>query len=49
MNEREKHVAKLQEAREQLKTATGYRKRDIHRYVCRLEKELLIYDKYHRG
>ena len=46
---REEHVAKPNAARNELKTAGTIHRKDLLRYIRRLEKELRIYDQYHRG
>ena len=46
---REEHVEKIRKAKEELKTAGTIHRKDISRYIRRLEKELRIYDSYHRG
>lgn len=39
----EEHIQKIQTVKEQLKTATGYRKADLSRCLKRLNKELAEY------
>ena len=46
---REEHVARIRAAKDELKTAGAIHKKDLQRYIRRLEKELRIYDNYHRG
>ena len=46
---REEHVAKINKAKRELKTAGKYHKQDLLRFIRRAEKELQIYDKYQRG
>ena len=46
---REEHVAKIRAAKEELKTAGAIHKKDLMRHIKRLEKELRVYDRYHRG
>ena len=46
---REDYVEKIRKAKEQLGTAGVIHKKDLQRYILRLEKELRIYDSYHRG
>ena len=38
--------AKIRAAKEELKTAGPYHKRDLKKHIHRMQKELLIYDKY---
>ena len=49
MTAREQHVERLKQAKEELSRCTGWRKRDMYKHVKRLEKELCIYDRYHRA
>lgn len=44
---RREYKAKIQEAKEQLKTAGVIHARDLTRQIHRMEKELRIYDYYH--
>lgn len=46
---REEHVEKIQKAKEELKTAGAIHRKDLQKYIRRLQKELRIYDSYHRG
>lgn len=46
---RDEHIKKIMAAKEELKTAGMIHRKDLQRYIRRLEKELLIYDSYHRG
>lgn len=46
---REDYVEKIRKAKAQLGTAGVIHKKDLQRYIRRLEKELRIYDRYHRG
>lgn len=46
---RQAHVEKIDKVKRELKTANGYRRKDLTRNLHRLQKELLIYDKYRRG
>ena len=46
---RKEHVEKLRKAKEELKTAGQIHRKDLQKYIRRLEKELRIYDSYHRG
>lgn len=40
---------RLRKAKAELKTAGPIHRKDLQRYIRRLEKELRIYDSYHRG
>lgn len=42
-------IAKLNEARRQHKTAGCIRRKDLGRQICRMEKELRMYDKFHEA
>jgi hypothetical protein len=46
---RREHIAKIKAAKSELKTAGAIHRKDLQRYIRRLEKELRIYDSYHRG
>ena len=46
---REDYVEKIRKAKAQLGTAGVILRKDLLRYIRRLEKELRIYDRYHRG
>lgn len=46
---RDEHVSRLRQAKAELKTAGPIHRKDLQRYIKRLEKELRIYDHYHRG
>lgn len=46
---RAEHVTRLRQAKEELKVAGPIHRKDLQRYIKRLEKELRIYDHYHRG
>jgi hypothetical protein len=46
---REDYVKKIMKAKAQLGTAGVIHRKDLQRYIRRLEKELRIYDSYHRG
>lgn len=43
------HIEKIRAAKAELKTAGPIHRKDLSRYIRRLEKELRIYDGYHRG
>lgn len=49
MNEREEHKAAIRAAKQELKTAGPYHRRDLLKHIHRMEKELLIYDKYQQA
>lgn len=40
---------KIREAKEQLKTASPHHRRDLLKHIHRMEKELLIYDRYQQA
>jgi hypothetical protein len=42
-------VAKIKAEREELKTAGIIHRRDLQKHIHRMQKELLAYDRYHRG
>jgi hypothetical protein len=46
---REEHVEKIRAAKAEMKTAGPIHRKDLSRYIRRLEKELRIYDSYQRG
>lgn len=43
---RERHLQQIREAKQQLKTARPYHRRDLLKHIHRMEKELRIYDRY---
>lgn len=49
MNQRSVFVKKIREAKAQLETAGAIHKKDLLRNIRRMEKELKIYDSYHKG
>ena len=49
MNEREEHKAAIRAAKEELKTAGPHHRRDLLKHIHRMEKELLIYDRYQQA
>lgn len=49
MNEREQHKARIRAAKEELKTAGPHHRRDLLKHIHRMEKELLIYDRYQQA
>lgn len=46
---RDEHIARINAAKEQLKTAGPIHRKDLKKYIRRLEKELRDYDRFHRG
>jgi hypothetical protein len=46
---REEHVEKIRKAKAEMKTAGVIHRKDLSRYILRLEKELREYDRLHRG
>lgn len=46
---REDYIEKIRKAKAPLGTAGVIHKKDLQRYIRRLEKELRIYDRYHWG
>jgi hypothetical protein len=49
LNGREVHKAAIRAAKEQLKTAGPHHRRDLLKHIHRMQKELLIYDKYQQA
>jgi hypothetical protein len=49
MNERDKQKAAIRAAKEQLKTAGPYHRRDLPKHIHRMQNELMIYDKYQQA
>lgn len=45
---RKELVAKIQSAKKELKTAGTIHKRDLTKHIHRMEKELWMYDRYHK-
>lgn len=45
---RDAHIAKILSVKAKLKTSSGLHKKDLTRQLHRLQKELIIYDKYHK-
>lgn len=45
MNTRDEHIQKIAKAKSELETAGPIHRRDLTRYIHRLEKELQIYDR----
>lgn len=46
---RQAHVDRIEAAKRELKAAGPIHRKDLSRYIRRLEKELRTYDSYHRG
>lgn len=46
---RDQHKAEIRAAKEQLKTAGPHHRRDLLKHIHRMQKELLIYDKYQKA
>ncbi len=46
---REEHVEKIRKAKAKLNTAGVIHRKDLKKYIRRLEKELREYDSYQRG
>jgi len=46
---RDQHKAAIRAAKEQLKTAGPHHRRDLLKYIHRMQKELMIYDKYQQA
>lgn len=42
------HIAEIKKTEEQLRTATGKRRRDLQKYLFRLNKQLRMCEKYLR-
>lgn len=49
MSAREQHIQKIMDAKQQLKTAGPHHRKDLLKHIHRMEKELMIYDKYRRA
>lgn len=43
---RDEHKAAIRAAKEELKTAGPHHRRDLLKHIHRMQKELLIYDRY---
>ena len=43
------YVAKLNAARQELKTAGPIHRKDLTRHIRRMERELYDYDRFHKG
>ena len=46
---RDQHKAAIRAAKEQLKTAGPHHRLDLMKHIHRMQKELLIYDKYQQA
>ena len=46
---RDQHKAAIRAAKGQLKTAGPHHRRDLLKHIHRMQKELLIYDKYQKA
>ena len=46
---RDQHKAAIRAAKEQLKTAGPHHRRDLMKHIHRMQKELMIYDKYQKA
>lgn len=49
MTRREEQKARIRAAKQELKTAGPYHRRDLLKHIHRMEKELLIYDRYQQA
>jgi hypothetical protein len=49
MTQREENKARIRAAKEQLKTAGPHHRRDLRKHIHRMQKELMIYDKYQQA
>jgi hypothetical protein len=49
MEKRDQHKAAILAAKEQLKTAGPHHRRELLKHIHRMQKELLIYDKYQQA
>lgn len=43
---RASHVAKIEAVKAKLRTASGIHKKDLSRQLKKLQKDLIVYDKY---
>ena len=46
---REKQIDAIRSAKQELKTAGPHHRRDLLKHIHRMEKELLIYDRYQQA
>lgn len=46
MSQRERHVALIKAAEEELKSAGPIHRKDLQRYIVRMKRELRQYDRY---
>jgi hypothetical protein len=49
MDKRQEHIQKIRKAKAELKTAGKIHRKDLIRYIHRLEKELATYDRLGGG
>ena len=49
MTRREEQKASIYAAKQELKTAGPHHRRDLLKHIHRMEKELLIYDRYQQA
>jgi hypothetical protein len=49
MTQREENKARIRAAKEQLKTAGPHHRRDLLKHIHRMQKEMMIYDKYQQA
>lgn len=49
MGQREEHKAAISAAKAELKTAGPHHRRDLLKHIHRMQKELMIYDKYQQA
>lgn len=47
MSDRVIYVQKIKDAKEELKTAGAIHRRDLHKHIKRMERELRDYDRFH--
>lgn len=48
MTRREEQIVAIRAAKAELKTAGPHHRRDLQKHIKRMQKELLIYDRYHQ-
>lgn len=46
MTPRQEHLHKINQAKEELKTAGPHHRKDLLKHIHRMQKELKIYDRY---
>lgn len=49
MTRRDEQKDRIRAAKEQLKTAGPHRRRDLLKHIHRMQKELMIYDRYQQA